>query len=488
MQQSLPTVKAEPPAAILRHKTAIRRFQPSRPISVACEHGLISPDTTVFDYGCGRGDDVQLLSESGIMASGWDPHFCSENPIREADVVNLGYVLNVIEDPRERSDVLLRALNLARRALIVAVRVDNGPQSGESFNDGLITTRSGFQKLFKQSEFRSYLENVTGLPPAMAALGIAYLFKDKSLQSDFVATRSLQRSVFGRRHELEEFRSSDLGRAYLELARTLARLPKPREFPDFSSLRARFGSPQRIMRLASALLDPHQLDEVQRQRRENFLVYYAATRLEAIRLPRFSVLPSETQAEILSLWPSFKHAREEGEAFLFSLGDPERVRVALSGAPVGKLVGDSLYVHRSAEEQLPPLARLQLFAARQLTGNIEFDIVKLSTNGRKVSFLRYPEFDSVAHPALLSSLSVYLPKSDYRYREYATSDNPPVLHRKEAFVDETYPFYEKFASLTQQEEKRSLLSRPDIGLRQAWERLLTEQGLEIRGHRLLRCR
>jgi len=101
--------------SILRHKTAIRRFQPSRPIALALEHQLIGSDVTVFDYGCGRGDDVRYLRECGISASGWDPHFYPGNPLQQAEVVNLGYVLNVIENPIERALVLAQALKLAQR-------------------------------------------------------------------------------------------------------------------------------------------------------------------------------------------------------------------------------------------------------------------------------------------------------------------------------------------------------------------------------------
>jgi DNA phosphorothioation-associated putative methyltransferase len=441
---------------------------------------------TVLDYGCGRGDDIQYLMDQGISASGWDPHYCPNNPIHDADVVNLGYVLNVIEDSKERADVLLRAFALASRALIVAVRVDRGPQVGEAFSDGLITSRNGFQKLYTQSEFRVYLQQIAGLAPTMASLGIAYLLKDPSIQTDLLARTSVNRPLVGRQHAIEEFRTSDVGAAYLDLARALARLPRPREFPDFETLRCRFGSPQRIARLANVLLDPGQLQALKRQRRENFLVYYAASRLDGLKVPRFNLLPPETQGEILSIWPSYKQAREEGEAFLFSLGNREKVRAALMNSSVGKFVGDSLYAHCSAEEQLPPLGRLQIFAARQLVGDVSFDLLKLSADGRKVSFLRYPEFDSDAHPALYSALSVYLPKADYNYREYVDSENPPILHRKETLVDNTYPLYEKFAALTQQEDKRGLLSRPDIGFKQSWERILEELAFRIRGHRLMR--
>jgi hypothetical protein len=54
----------------LRHRTAISRGALSRPLRLAVESGLIHPQSTVFDYGCGRGDDVQALRAHGIQSQG----------------------------------------------------------------------------------------------------------------------------------------------------------------------------------------------------------------------------------------------------------------------------------------------------------------------------------------------------------------------------------------------------------------------------------
>ena len=66
-------------------------------------YGLINPSIEVMDYGCGRGDDVRGLTANGIEAYGWDPHNAPDGPKREADIVNLGFVINVIEDFDERT-------------------------------------------------------------------------------------------------------------------------------------------------------------------------------------------------------------------------------------------------------------------------------------------------------------------------------------------------------------------------------------------------
>ena len=67
--------------SIQRHRTAIRRLGHSRPVALAQTQGLIAPDFSFFDYGCGFGEDIQLLRDSGVQAEGWDPHYRPETPL-----------------------------------------------------------------------------------------------------------------------------------------------------------------------------------------------------------------------------------------------------------------------------------------------------------------------------------------------------------------------------------------------------------------------
>lgn len=57
---------------IERHKAAIHRHELSKPIRLALADGIVRADRTVFDFGCGHGDDVRLLAEQNINACGWD--------------------------------------------------------------------------------------------------------------------------------------------------------------------------------------------------------------------------------------------------------------------------------------------------------------------------------------------------------------------------------------------------------------------------------
>src|SRR5439155_16830263 len=183
------------PLAIDRHRTAIRRYSFSRPIAQALADGLITQETEVFDYGCGRGADVMFLRSRGIRANGWDPYYRPRVRRMAADVVNLGYVLNVIEDPTERADALRSACALARRLLIIAVRTDRPLEDAEEFRDGFCTGRRTFQKLYSQQEFSNYVQTTLGQSPFLAALGIAYIFTDEALKSLYLANRAFTRRL-----------------------------------------------------------------------------------------------------------------------------------------------------------------------------------------------------------------------------------------------------------------------------------------------------
>ena len=57
----------------------------------------------------------------------------------EADLVNFGYVLNVIEDPAERLEALVDAFRHARRLLVVSALINEtvDTERAERFGDGV---------------------------------------------------------------------------------------------------------------------------------------------------------------------------------------------------------------------------------------------------------------------------------------------------------------------------------------------------------------
>ena len=115
---------------------------------------------------------------------------------------------------------------------------------------------------------------------------------------------------------------------------------------------------------------------------------------------------------------------------------------------------------------------------------MEYNIAKISSDGRSISLLNYENFEDDPHPALVYSVRVYLPRAEYTIRNYSTSVNPPILHRKELLVDSLHPMYRVFRDLSDDEEKLGLLGSPSIGTRVGWSTILGENGLVIDGHRI----
>ena len=269
-------------------------------------------------------------------------------------------------------------------------------------------------------------------------------------------------------------------------AATLGRPPIPSEFPEYSQLLNRFGSPARIERLTQRYSSPAAIEEAREKRREDILTYAAMMLLQGLKPVPFRSLPQELQSDVRMLWPSYADVFPEAKKFLFGIGDASTVRRCCESSSVGKKLPDALYVHCSAEEQLPAVLRLLLFAGRQVVGDVEYNVVKISSDGRAISFLSYEDFEDDPHPALLYSVRVYLPRAEYTIRNYSNSDNPPILHRKELFLDPLHPHYREFRQLSEEEEQLGLLGGTDIGNRAGWLAILAEYGVTIENHRVMR--
>jgi len=165
----IPAIKAvetKIPAAkaVERHKTAIFRTELSKPLKLLLELNLLRRDDALFDYGCGHGTDVASLARLGYRATGWDPVHAPDHSLQNAEVVNLGFVLNVIEDPAERVEVLQKAWELSDKLLVVTtlIRGQEAYEDFRCFGDGILTSRNTFQKFFEPAEFLALLEDTLG--------------------------------------------------------------------------------------------------------------------------------------------------------------------------------------------------------------------------------------------------------------------------------------------------------------------------------------
>ena len=455
-----------------RHKTAMKRSSLSRPVKAGLGDQIIRPELSFFDYGCGYGTDIQILAGHGITANGWDPYYSKETPKIESDVVNLGFVLNVIEDPLERLNVLKEAYSLAKKVLIVSVRTDDAVFQ-ETLGDGGLTRDGAFQKIYTQSEFRSYVENALEKKLHIGEVGVGYVFKDISSEDEYKSNKYLGRLALHEGSILQKINESVEPEKIKALIEELGRIPEQHEVDSLSFLgKKRFKEYLESTIIPS--IDQEKFNESKTRIQEEVLQALAMTRIENRGFLKIRQLPLELQKTIKTLFGDYEHACQQAEQMLFKLGKEGEVAKQGRAAVTGKLLPEDLYVHKSALDYMPGLLKLMLSLAESISGKIESDLVKFSLHGKSLSFLLYPDFDTDPHPRLVYSVKVDFRTGKYKIRDYSKSENPPILHRKESFVMPDYPLYGEFKAVTEMEEAKGLLSLPNIGFLKQWEELLAK--------------
>jgi DNA phosphorothioation-associated putative methyltransferase len=338
---------------VVRHRTAIIRRDLSQPVQMLVSHRIVTESMTVLDYGCGQGDDVAALTANGFQAFGWDPHYAPDGPRRPADIANLGFVLNVIEDRHERAETLMAAYGFARRALSVAV-MSLGKYTFDGlrpYGDGYVTARGTFQKYFAQQELRDFIVQTLGEAPVAFAPGIFVVFRDKELEQEVMfkrQARAIARPVGWRppererravpaRPELAERIRPELDILWTALVER-GRVIDTEEFPSglHERLRAAKVAPARALEIC--LSDPSNRDQLAAAtatRREDLLIHLSLTLFPGA--PRYATLARSIQRDLRSFFGSHAAAIQEANALLFSVGKADRkhsvnTAAAMSGA------------------------------------------------------------------------------------------------------------------------------------------------------------
>ena len=466
-----------------RARTAMSRTELSRPVRVALDHEVIVPGDRVLDFGCGRGADVEGLLERRVKARGWDPAHRPDTRLTRTDKVYLGYVVNVIEDPLERTLVLRKAWDLARDLLIVAARLDFERDDAHirAYGDGWITSHRTFQKFFAQDELREWIEAALGQPPIAAGPGVFYVFRHSHHRELFLSRRHrLHVAVPHTRKSDKVFEQHrELLAPLVEFVADRGRIPRPDELETSEQIADAFGSIKRAFRVIRWVTDDDEWRRLQERRAIDLLVYLALSLFAGPR--RFGDLARPVQYDVRAFYPSFKDADAKAQRLLFAVGNADARNLAMRSSLVGKLTPAALYAHVDALAELPALLRVYEGCGQAFCGTVEdANIIKLSREAAQVSYLRYPAFDTDPHPTLNASLTANLTELKLGYRTYDRSANPPILHRKEAFLgalDRRRPAY---AALTAAEEAAGLYEHPArIGTRRGWNEALAARGLTM---------
>ena len=392
---------------VARHRTAIVRRDLSQPMQLMMRFGVVGPDRTVFDYGCGQGEDVAALVSQGFSAFGWDPHHAPEGPRTPADVVNLGFVLNVIEDPRERIETLKAAWGFTRQSLCVAVMLQGKTSTSghKPYRDGFVTSRGTFQKYFEQQELQSLVASATGEKPLAFAPGIVVAFKDKDLEQEVLLRRHSRDYVTGdlprppyrerivvTRPELRERIATALDALHVCAIR-LGRLPDQEEAPVEALTRISENrvSWQRAMDLLEEDLRADEIFAVARRlRRDDLLVHLALTQFPGA--PKYRHLPRSIQTDLRFFFKGHSAALEESRCLLFAAGDRAGVRADIEAAIAGGLGGMRGVQHfRFRSPVLPrlsPRLRVLVGSAEVLQGGVESsDFVEIHLEAPRINMV-----------------------------------------------------------------------------------------------------
>jgi DNA phosphorothioation-associated putative methyltransferase len=494
---------------IQRHLTALSRTSLSAPIQSLLRDELLTPKTSFFDYGCGKGDDLRGLGELSIVGTGWDPYHRPAGVPVEADVVNLGFVVNVIEDFDERIGALVGAFTLCRRVLAVSAMLEGAGKPGRAFRDGVLTGRNTFQKYFTQAQLQQFIESVLEEEALPAAPGVFYVFRDRSEEQQFLLRRQSSRTRRSRALLPRPADSVNLDlrpppavdvdpekRAHsLELwnrCMELGRAPEVDEVQASDAIVIKFGSFAKALRYCLKNNDRDALSRSAQGRREEILVTLAVAWFSKRR--RFQEFDRRVQRDIKALFGSLASAEREAQKLLFSVGDPAALKAACEDAAalgLGQLEsGKSLQLHTSLVERLPPVLRVYVACATALFGDVRhIDLVKLHINSGKVTLMRFDDFVNQPLPSMTERIKVKLKEQDLDIFRYGTEYPEPFLYEKSRFINEEFPNYPEQISFESALNQLSIADLSGYGPpAEIFLKALAQARWEVKGFALERSR
>ncbi|KXI29586.1 DNA phosphorothioation-associated putative methyltransferase [Paraglaciecola hydrolytica] len=433
-----------------RHKTAIVRHGLSTPMKFMYNKGYLNGQYSVFDYGCGLGDDLAELHANGIDASGWDPNFRPDAELYNADIVNLGFVLNVIEDVPERIEALHKAFELADKILIVACMLISETKLAQmtQYKDGVITSRNTFQKYYFQSELQLFIEDSLDKTAISVGPGIFIVFKDE-LEEQFYLSAKLKRKTHWQSLNKAPSKTEKLNllieqqyeliERFWNMTLELGRLPTADEFAEFAHIIEHFGSAKKLLNLIMDDDRKAQFDQAKASRKEDYLVYFALALFS--KRKTYSSMPEAQKRDIKSLFISVLAGQDEAKEWLFAIADYDLLNAAIEQARVNipsiHNVGHSLLIQSKFINELPLILRIYIGAAAMMYGDWnEADVVKIHVTSGKVTFMVYDDFIQNPIPRIMERVKVKLAEQDIDYFDYVNEEKrPPLLNKHELMAE-----------------------------------------------------
>jgi DNA phosphorothioation-associated putative methyltransferase len=415
-----------------RAKTALSRNNFSRPVQHLLEMGLLTKKQTFFDYGCGRGDDIAGLLDLGFRASGWDPAYRGDSERINSDVVNIGFVLNVIESPAERADALKAAWNLTRGVLMVTViSVWERPKDGLSeFADGHVTQRGTFQKYYEPGELKEYVDAILEVDSIPSSPTAVLCFRDSDLEQEYLL-RSHERSAIAipppthplrkarLSHCLESFRQEQPDR-WNDLVDAVTRGAAPPSSALLSRYPEIIDCGAQARDILSAVVDSYSEGEWEAHSemvRERLIAQIALAFFRG--KPKAKHFPPVERDAVKYHFGSFADGLQLARSVLFTIGNPDRIARECYQAPVGLEDEQALYVHRSGVPYLSAPLQTYIGVGRLFYGDLsDVDVFKIHKASGKLTLLLYEDFENTEEPILQTRVKVDFPARRINYYDH----------------------------------------------------------------------
>ena len=434
--------------SIERHRTAIKRKSLSSCMGALLDTSLISLDTEIFDFGCGRGDDIAILAHNKFEnVSGWDPHYAPDNPFPQfSDYVTLSFVLNVIEEPQERREVFKKAYSMARTALVFSVLLEHQADLRllKPMNDGFVSSKNTFQKYYDHAEIMALVSEQLNERAIKLAPGVYIVFKDKDLEQEYLFKRQLGLLVDTPSQaaidKVETYVASLVDKVRDQIM-SFGRMPMLSELPnELTSQLSKAAVPYtRLSRLALSQVAIAELKTVGEVFASEILVFLAINMFQ--RRVKYGSLPEKLQNDVKVHFGSLKNAEDAAEKLLFSLSDTGALVFSAVGAEkdkLGRLVGNKFCFHYRNLSKLP--VDLRLFAKigeRLHRPVIETEIIQLHLDTKKMSYLNVNDFDETPLPRIASREIVKFSSQEVSKFSHEERNDVRILYLKSMYMDQS---------------------------------------------------
>jgi DNA phosphorothioation-associated putative methyltransferase len=491
---------------IARDKTAIVRYELSAPMKTLAKNGFLEGQYSIFDYGCGRGDDLRELEAHGLDVLGWDPNFLPDADKVNADLVNIGFVINVIEERIERIEALQGAWELTDKLLVASAMLANESYLAKftPFKDGIITSRNTFQKYYTQSELKLFIELSLDEQAVAVAPGIYFIFKDKELEQEFLQNRHRRNHSWEHKSQpidIKEAKTKLLFSTHNELFESfwqscllLGRCPAIDEFSKSDELIELLGTMKKAFRFCKGFYDTKDLAIAQQMRREDLLVYFAVGLFR--KRKAYKHQSEQTKRDIQEFFGTYTDAQTQATELLFQIADVEKVEQECIEAnetlPASVLDCEndkfhSLTLHKKYLDLLSPQLRVYVSSALQLYGELDdIQLIKIHLTSGKLTLLGYERFYDSPLPQLKERVKIKMADQDVDFFDYITEDKRPVLLNKIEYIDESFTDFKIQKAFSKRLNKEMLkldLNVSTVYLQQI-SALLGSSNFEISGYKL----